>query len=210
MTRTTARNARPTQLAWLCASALMTATLLLALGMGSARAQAAPSAPAAAPAACPALLDHRLPRLQDEAPQDLCQYKGRVLLIVNTASYCGFTPQYEGLEKLQAKYGPRGFTVLGFPSNDFFQEPKSGAAIAEFCTNTYGVKFPMFAKSAVRGSDANPVFAGLAKQSGQAPRWNFHKYLVDRQGRVVAQFGSTTEPGDREITSRIEGLLAGS
>lgn len=188
---------------------VLAAGLLIAaawFGLPQARAQGpAPSAPAT----CPALLDHRLPRLQDEAPQDLCQYKGRVLLIVNTASYCGFTPQYEGLEKLQAKYGPRGFTVLGFPSNDFFQEPKSGASIAEFCTNTYGVKFPMFAKSAVRGSDANPVFAALAQQSGQAPRWNFHKYLVDRQGKVVAQFGSRTEPGDREITSRIEGLLAG-
>jgi len=166
-------------------------------------------AQAQAPAACPAVLDHRLPRLQDEVPQDLCQFKGKVLLIVNTASYCGFTPQYEGLEKLYATYSARGFAVLGFPSNDFlFQEPKSNQEIAEFCFNTYGVKFPMFGKSSVTGKSANPVFAVLTRQSGQAPKWNFHKYLVDREGRVVANFKSSITPTDPQITSRIEQLLS--
>ena len=164
--------------------------------------------PALAQTACPALLDHRFPRLQDEAPQDLCQYRGRVLLVVNTASYCGYTPQYEGLEQLHARYSARGLTVLGFPSNDFgAQEPKSGKEIADFCFNTYGVKFPMFGKSSVVGQSANPMFAALAQQSGQAPKWNFHKYLVGRDGKVVASFGSRVEPTDRQITTRIEQLL---
>lgn len=166
------------------------------------------TSPALAQAACPALLDHRFPRLQDEVPQDLCQYRGRVLLVVNTASYCGYTPQYEGLEQLHARYSARGLTVLGFPSNDFGgQEPKSGKEIADFCFNTYGVKFPMFGKSSVVGQSANPMFAALAQQSGQAPKWNFHKYLVGRDGKVVASFGSRVEPTDRQITTRIEQLL---
>jgi len=99
---------------------------------------------------CPALLDHTFPRLQDEAPQNLCQYAGKVVLVVNTASYCGFTPQYEGLEKLYSQYSSRGFAILGFPSGDFGnQEKNSNKEIAEFCYNTYGVKFPMFSKSPV-------------------------------------------------------------
>ena len=103
---------------------------------------------------CPALLNHKFNRLQDEAPQDLCQYTGKVTLVVNTASYCGFTSQYEGLEKLYAKYKDRGLVVLGFPSNDFSQEPDGNKKIADFCYNTYGVKFPMFSKSSVRGGEA--------------------------------------------------------
>jgi glutathione peroxidase len=162
----------------------------------------------APPAACPALLDLRQPRLQDDAPQDLCQFRGRVLLVVNTASYCGYTTQYEGLEKLQTRFGPRGLTVLGFPSNDFgAQEPKGNKDIAEFCFNTYGVKFPMFAKSAVTGKSANPLFAALTQATGQSPKWNFHKYLIDREGRVVASFPSQVEPTDPQITARIERLL---
>jgi glutathione peroxidase len=158
---------------------------------------------------CPALLDYRFPRLQDDSPQDLCQYRGQVVLVVNTASYCGFTPQYEGLEKLYARYAPRGFTILGFPSGDFGnQEKDNNREIAEFCYNTYGVKFPMFAKSSVKGPAANPLFAALARDSGQPPRWNFHKYLVDRQGKVVASFPSQVEPLDKRLTSQIEALLA--
>lgn len=157
---------------------------------------------------CPVLLSHTFPKLQDESPQDLCQYKGKVLLVVNTASYCGFTPQYEGLEKLQARYAPRGFTVLGFPSGDFGnQEKTSNKEIAEFCHNTYGVKFPMFAKSSVRGDAANPLFAALSGASGQPPKWNFHKYLVDRQGRVVKSFPSQVEPLDTRLTREIEAAL---
>lgn len=157
---------------------------------------------------CPAMLSHTFPRLQDEQPQNLCQYRGQVLLVVNTASYCGFTPQYEGLEKLYAQYGSRGFAVLGFPSGDFGnQEKADNKEIAEFCFNTYGVKFPMFAKSSVVGQTANPFFAALAGATNQPPKWNFHKYLIDRDGRVVAAFPSTVTPLDRRVTGRIEELL---
>ncbi len=157
---------------------------------------------------CPALLNHTFPRLQDEAPQTLCQYQGRVLLVVNTASYCGFTPQYEGLEKLHAQYAARGLTVLGFPSADFGnQEKANNKEIADFCFNTYGVKFPMFAKSSVSGAAANPFFAALARSTSQPPKWNFHKYLIDRDGNVVAAFSSNTAPLDKRVTSQIEQLL---
>jgi glutathione peroxidase len=135
-------------------------------------------------------------------------YAGRVVLVVNTASRCGYTRQYDGLERLFERYRARGFVVLGFPSNDFGgQEPGSNRQIAEFCENTFGVKFPMFAKSVVAGSAANPLFAGLARQSGVAPAWNFHKYLLSRDGRLVAQYPSSTEPDDRRLAAAIEGLL---
>ncbi len=157
---------------------------------------------------CPALLNHTFARLQDESPQPLCQYQGRVLLVVNTASYCGYTPQYEGLEKLHAQYAARGLTVLGFPSGDFGnQEKASNKEIADFCYNTFGVKFPMFAKSSVAGASANPFFAALAKSTGQVPKWNFHKYLIDRDGRAVAAFASNTAPLDKRLTGEIERLL---
>jgi glutathione peroxidase len=159
-------------------------------------------------AACPALLAHSAPRLQDGAPQNLCQYAGRVLLVVNTASQCGYTPQYEGLAALHARYASRGLVVLGFPSDDFKQEPGDDKSIADFCFNTYGVQFPMFAKTSVVGQTAHPFFAALARASGQAPQWNFHKYLVDRDGRVVAHFPSAVAPLDRKLTERIERLLA--
>jgi len=161
------------------------------------------------PAACPALLSYTFARLQDDAPQPLCQYAGKVLLVVNTASYCGFTPQYEGLEALHAKYSARGLVVMGFPSNDFGQqEPGDAKKIADFCFNTYGVKFPMFAKSSVKGREANPLFSALAKATGQAPGWNFHKYLVDRQGRPVASFASEVTPGDARLVAALEKALA--
>jgi glutathione peroxidase len=157
---------------------------------------------------CPALLQHTFPRLQDEQPQSLCQYSGRVLLVVNTASFCGFTPQYEGLERLHARYRAAGLVVLGFPSNDFAQEKGSNKEIAEFCESTFGVKFPLFAKSAVRGDDANPFFRQLAQRAGRAPLWNFHKYLVARDGTVVANFGSMTAPEDAALVRAIEQQLA--
>lgn len=167
--------------------------------------------PALAQAAtlCPALLDHKFPRLQDETSQHLCQYTGRVLLIVNTASYCGFTGQYEGLEKLYAKYRSRGLTVLGFPSNDFGkQEPGSSKEIADFCYNTYGVRFPMFAKSSVTGSQANPLYTALAKATGTTPQWNFHKYLLDRQGNVIGSYASRISPEDKRLVADIEKALS--
>ena len=136
-------------------------------------------------------------------------YGGQVLLVVNTASKCGFTPQYEGLEAMHAKYQERGFAVLGFPSNDFMgQEPGSEEEIQEFCTLTYGVKFPMFEKVQVRGSGATPLYRELAEATGEQPGWNFHKYLVDRSGKVVASFGSRTKPDDPKLVAEIERLLA--
>lgn len=176
---------------------------------GGATAAGKPGRSAPAAARCAATLDHRMPRLQDEVVQDLCQYQGKVVLVVNTASFCGYTRQYEGLEKLHARYGARGFTVLGFPSNDFGnQEPGSNREIAEFCTSTFGVKFPMFAKSSVRGPEANPVFSELARLSGQVPRWNFHKYLLGRDGRLLASLPSDTSPLDPQLIRQIDRALA--
>jgi len=157
---------------------------------------------------CPSLLAHTLPRLQDEKPQSLCQYAGKVLLVVNTASACGFTPQYAGLEALYARYREQGLVVLGFPSNDFAQERGNNKDIADFCQNTYGVKFPMFTKTAVAGRDAHPFYKRLASEAGGGPRWNFHKYLIDRDGRVVSAHGSTTSPQDARLVKQIEQLLA--
>ena len=172
------------------------------------RAQAAPvAALTKSPAACPALLKHSFKRLQDEAPQDLCQYAGKVVLVVNTASYCGYTKQYEGLEKIFAKYGGRGFVVLGFPSNDFNQESGNAKEIADLCFNTYGVKFPMFAKTAVKGAQANPLHASLAKITGEEPKWNFNKYLIGRDGKVIEYFPSKIAPEDKQLTSKIEAAL---
>ena len=142
---------------------------------------------------------------------DLCKaYAGKVLLVVNTASKCGYTPQYEGLEALNAKYADRGFAVLGFPSNDFRQqEPGTESEIRDFCTLTYGVKFQMFEKVHVKQESAHPFYAGLAAASGaRYPSWNFYKYLIDRNGKVVADFASKVAPDDRDLVTRIEGLLA--
>lgn len=161
-----------------------------------------------APATCSALLDRSFPRLQDEKPQALCQYAGRVLLVVNTASYCGFTPQYRALEALYDRYRDRGLVVLGFPSNDFgAQEPGSGKDIADFCENTFGVKFPMFAKSRVVGSDRNPLYADLARITGQSPRWNFHKYVVARDGTTVNSYPSDLDPLDKTFVAGLEKLI---
>ncbi|MFN3885779.1 MAG: glutathione peroxidase [Aquabacterium sp.] len=187
---------------------LVTAACLTAALPVSATTAVAQSAPQGAGPSCPALLDKTFPRLQDEKPQSLCQYAGRVVLVVNTASYCGFTSQYKGLESLHSRYKDRGLVVLGFPSNDFGnQEPGSSRDIAEFCTSTYGVKFPMFAKSHVRGSDANPLHKELIALSGTTPKWNFYKYLVARDGRTVTAYSSMTSPDDKGFVQDIERLL---
>ena len=157
---------------------------------------------------CPATLQHSFPRLQDEKPQSLCQYSGKVVLIVNTASYCGFTGQYKGLEALYARYKDRGLVVLGFPSNDFSQETGSNQQIADFCENTFGVKFPMFAKSSVKGPEASPLYQQLAQLSGTAPRWNFHKYLLGRDGKLVDNYSSLTGPDNKGLVRAIEQQLA--
>jgi glutathione peroxidase len=162
-------------------------------------------ASANAAAGCPALLDHALPTL-DERTQSLCSYAGNVLLVVNTASQCGYTPQYDALEALYRKYRSRGLVVLGFPSNDFGgQEPDSNREISSFCVNEYAIDFPMFARTSLA---ANPFYAGLAKASGAAPAWNFHKYLVDRSGRRVQSFPSRIAPDDPKLVARLEQLLA--
>jgi glutathione peroxidase len=183
-------------------------TIVMACALAGVAGTASAGGATATPGNCPALLQHEFPRLQDEKRQSLCQYSGKVLLVVNTASFCGFTPQYQGLEALQKKWGDRGLVVLGFPSNDFSQESGSNQQIAQFCESTFGVKFPMFAKSSVRGADANPFFKQLAQQTGRQPMWNFHKYLVARDGRAVAQFSSLTAPDDRALTDQIEKLLS--
>jgi glutathione peroxidase len=177
------------------------AFLCLFLGAPFALAQTAPSQ-------CSPLLAHTFPRLQDEAPQNLCQYQGKVILVVNTASFCGFTSQYEGLEKLYATFKDQGLVVLGFPSNDFGQqEPGSNKEIADFCKNTYDVKFPMFAKTSVTGKNINPLFKMLVAQTGTTPKWNFYKYVIDRNGKVVDSFNSMTKPDSKSITSEVEKLL---
>ena len=166
---------------------------------------------AAAPAiAGKGLLDRNYRQLAGKQTVNLqSTYGGQVLLVVNTASKCGFTPQYEGLEAMHVKYKGRGFAVLGFPSNDFMgQEPGSEKDIQEFCTLTYGVKFPMFEKVQVRGDSPTPLYADLIKATGEAPGWNFHKYLIDRSGKVIASFGSRTKPDDAKLVAAIEKALA--
>jgi glutathione peroxidase len=205
-------NPRITRRTLASAAVLGAALVVGGASWAQAPAPAAPGAqnraPAAASGACPALLQHTVPRLQDDKPQPLCQYAGKVLLVVNTASYCGFTSQYEGLEALHAKYGAQGLVVMGFPSNDFKQEDPDAKKIADLCFNTYGVRFPMFTTVSVRGGSAHPVFAALAQATGQAPSWNFNKYLVGRDGKPIAHFGSTTSPTSRSMTTAIEKALA--
>ncbi|MEQ1595834.1 MAG: glutathione peroxidase [Casimicrobium sp.] len=169
------------------------------------------SASASAADVCPAVLNHPVELLTGGKPQSLCQYAGRVVLIVNTASECGYTGQYEGLQALHKKYAAKGLVVLGFPSNTFGgQEPGGNKKIAEFCQANYGVTFPVFGKIEANPLTKDPVFAGLAAASGAAPRWNFHKYLIDRSGKRVESFESAVEPQSAKLTQKIEALLAQS
>ncbi|MGZ5098545.1 MAG: glutathione peroxidase [Usitatibacter sp.] len=158
-------------------------------------------------AQCSPLLSHRVDNIVGER-EDLCEYSGKVVLVVNTASYCGYTPQYKGLQALNEKYKSRGLVILGFPSNDFGQqEPGSNKEIADFCDRTYAVKFPMFAKTSVKAG-ASPLFDGLARATSERPSWNFHKYLIARDGVTVASFGSRVEPESKEFIARVEEYLA--
>lgn len=196
-----------TRRAWLAAGVFALTGGVLAQSPAPTVTRATPVA-SAPPGSCPAILNYRFNRLQDEAPQSLCQFAGKVILIVNTASYCGFTGQYEGLEALYVKYQSRGLVVLGFPSNDFgSQEPGSNKEIADFCFNTYAVKFPMFAKSSVVGPQRSALYAELQRATGSAPKWNFHKYLIDRTGRVVDSYSSLTSPQSKGLVADIEKLL---
>jgi glutathione peroxidase len=147
----------------------------------------------------------------DGVEQALSSYTGKVVLVVNTASRCGYTPQYEGLEALYNEYASKGFVVLGFPSNDFRQELADDGAVKSFCSTNFGVTFPLFARTSVVGPDANPLFAALAKEPsevGAPPEWNFTKYLLNRAGVPVVRWSSNVEPGTPEMTRTIEALLA--
>ena len=174
--------------------------LMVLLGLGfAASAQAEP---------CPDLLNFTAQKLRSKDSVDFCQaYQGKVILAVNTASQCGFTPQFKGLEALYQQYKDRGFVILGFPSADFHQEFSEEEKTSQVCYQNYGVTFPMFKASAVRGADANAFFKKLAAQSSTAPKWNFYKYLVDANGKVVESYASTTTPEDQGLRQKIEALL---
>ncbi len=166
-------------------------------------------AASSAAAGCPPLLDHTFPKLQDSKPQSLCQYEGKVILVVNTASFCGFTGQYEGLESVYDKYQSRGLVVIGFPSNDFGdQEPGSNKEIADFCRLTYGVKFPMMAKTDIAAPKTTAFYKELIAKTGTRPKWNFHKYLIDRSGSRVESYSSLTAPDSGRLIAQIERWLA--
>ncbi|MBT0586384.1 glutathione peroxidase [Alteromonas oceanisediminis] len=157
---------------------------------------------------CPDLLKFVKRKLNSQETVNLCdEFQGKTLLIVNTASYCGFTPQFEGLEALYSDFKDRDFAVLGFPSHDFNQEDQDEEKTAELCELTYGVQFPMFEAVSVRGDDADPLYRMLAEQSGTAPKWNFYKYLVDKNGNVVDSYSSFTKPGDEDFRADIEKAL---
>lgn len=158
--------------------------------------------------ACKSLLSHRLRPLMAPDEQSLCEhYSGQVLLIVNTASQCGFTPQFADLETLHQRYLSRGFQVLGFPSADFRQELASESEVAKFCEINYGVSFPMFQKINVTGESAHPLYQDLARATGTYPRWNFNKYLIGRDAQVVAHYHSSLSPLDSGLVQTIESLL---
>lgn len=159
--------------------------------------------------ACPNLLKHTVEPLTGGKPQSLCQYAGRVVMVVNTASECGYTGQYDGLQALHKRYAARGLVILGFPSNAFGgQEPGSNKRIAEFCQANFGVTFPVFSKIETIPLRNDPLFSGLVKSTGAEPKWNFHKYLIDRKGARVESFESGVEPQSAALVERIEALLA--
>jgi glutathione peroxidase-family protein len=149
----------------------------------------------------------------DGNPVSLMQYHGQVILIVNVASKCGFTPQYTGLQRLYERYGERGFVILGFPANNFlWQEPGDNDAIKQFCTTTYGVTFPMFAKISVKGRDQSPLYQRLTSdrfnpQHAGDVKWNFTKFLLNRAGQVVDRFGARTKPDDPKLIAAVESAL---
>ena len=167
------------------------------------------SAANGAHSACPPALDYHKRPLTEEQPVHLCEVmRGKVVLVVNTASQCAYTPQYDGLEKLYERYRARGLVVAGFPSNDFAgQEPGTEKQIQDFCRLSYAVEFPMFEKTRVSRYNAGPVYKTLAKISGEYPQWNFHKYVLDRNGKLVASFNSKVEPQGTKMITTIEGLL---
>ena len=186
------------------------AVIVLAAGLWARSTFLAPSVEFSMPMGSGSLYDLKVTTL-DGKPAELAAYRGKVMLVVNVASQCGYTPQYAGLEKLHRELQPRGFAVLGFPSNDFGgQEPGAPEEIAAFCRRTYDVTFPMFAKVVTKaGPDQSPVYAFLG-ESGSLPQWNFSKYVVDRNGKVEAFFPSRVAPDAPELRAAIEKALAAS
>jgi glutathione peroxidase len=158
---------------------------------------------------CPDLLKFMKRKLNSQDTVNMCsEYKGKTVLFVNTASYCGFTPQFEGLEALYKNYKDQGLVVLGFPSHDFNQEDEDEGKTAELCELTYGVKFPMFEAISVKGDEADPLYRMLAKKSGTKPKWNFYKYLMDKNGNIVDSYTSFTKPDDKSFIKDIEQALS--
>jgi len=155
---------------------------------------------------CSPLLDRTITTLQGDKI-NLCQYAGKPILVVNTASKCGYTPQFEQLEAMYEKFKQQGLLVIGFPSNDFRQEFSDKGEIAKFCKLTYKVKFPMSEPSSVSGKNANSLFKALAKSTGEAPSWNFHKYLIETDGKTVHSFATSVEPDSPEIMDKIQAML---
>lgn len=160
----------------------------------------------ASAATCSPLLDRTITTLQGET-LNLCEHAGKPILVVNTASKCGFTPQFEQLEAMYGKYKDQGLLVVGFPSNDFRQELSTNGEIAKFCKLTYSVKFPMSEASHVKGADANPFFKGLSAATGVEPSWNFHKYLIAPDGKTVYSFATKVEPDSAEVMDKIKPML---
>jgi glutathione peroxidase len=157
--------------------------------------------------ACPAYLDHDLPKLHSKDTVNLCNFAaGKPMLVVNTASFCGFTGQFKGLEALHERYGKQGLVVVGFASDDFNQEAKTEEEAATICFKNFGVTFTMIAPGPVTGANATPLFAHINQQA-KAPRWNFTKYVLNAKGDVVDSFGSTTSPESKSITKAIESVL---
>jgi glutathione peroxidase len=154
-------------------------------------------------AACSGIYNHQFTTLQGQ-PLNLCDYQDKPILVVNTASKCGFTPQFEALEGMYKKYKDQGLLVIGFPSNDFRQDPGTNKQIGDFCKLTYAVQFPMMEKSSVTGKDANPFYKELIAKTDTTPKWNFYKYLILPGGKEVYAYASTTKPDDDEIMSKIK------
>lgn len=172
-------------------------------------AQSIPKATPVSSDTCQDFTNVDMRKLRSKESLNLCQFKGKTLLIVNTASNCGFTPQFEGLEALYQKYKDQGLVVLGFPSDDFFQEEDNEKETAKVCFVNYGVTFPMFATSEVRGRNANPIFKYLNQQTS-APNWNFYKYLVSPDRKTVQRFNSKVKPNSEKMITAIENSLSDS
>lgn len=162
--------------------------------------------PLLANAACPALLDYRVPGLMG-GTTDLCQYQDKTIVVVNTASECGFAPQFGQLQSLWQEYRGRGVVVIGFPSNDFHQELAKDKDVASFCASNYGVDFPMMSRVSVRGADAHPFYQGLAKAAGSTPKWNFYKYIIAPGGQSVVAFSPLTKPDDPAFIKALQARL---